>query len=113
MLHSDGYLMDIMDDILGSGVTIINPQDLCNGIDDLARKVKGRVCINLDVDRQSIVPFGSPKEIRELIEEEVRTLGSPEGGLEFVCGIYPPTPPKNVDAVCSAMEEFRTYWVTP
>ena len=91
-------------------MSIINPQDLCNGIDHLARDVKGRVCITLDVDRQTIVPFGSPKEIRGLIEEEVRKLGSPEGGLAFVCGIYPPTSPENVDAVCSAMEEFRTYW---
>jgi len=109
-LHTDGYVMDIMDDILASGVSIINPQDLVNGIDDLAREVKGRVCIDLDVDRQSIVPFGTPVEIRELIEEEVRTLGSPAGGLQMVCGIYPPTSPENVDAVCSAMEEFRTYW---
>jgi len=110
MLHSDGFLMDIMDDILASGVTIINPQDLCNGIEELAREVKGRVCIRLDVDRQRIVPFGTPAEIRELIEEEVRKLGSPEGGLELQCGVYPPTSPENVDAVSSAMEEFRTYW---
>jgi len=110
MLHSDGYIMDIMDDILASGVSIINPQDLCNGIDPLAREVKGRACIRLDVDRQTIVPFGTPAEIRGLIEEEVRKLGSPEGGLELICGIYPPTAPVNVDAVCSAMEEFRTYW---
>ena len=110
MLHSDGYLMDIMDDILASGVSIINPQDLCNGIDNLAREVKGRTCIRLDVDRQRIVPFGTPAEIRELIEEEVHKLGSPQGGLELGCGIYPPTSPENVDAVCSAMEEFRTYW---
>jgi len=110
MLHSDGYLMDIMDEILASGVSIINPQDLCNGIDNLAREVKGRVCIRLDIDRQRIVPFGTRTEIRELIEEEVRKLGSPQGGLELVCGIYPPTSPENVDAVCSAMEEFRTYW---
>ncbi len=110
MLHSDGYLMDIMNDVLASGVSIINPQDLCNGIDELARELKGRVCIRLDVDRQTIVPFGTPREIRELIEEEVRKLGSPEGGLELICGIYPPTAPANVDALCSAMEEFRTYW---
>ncbi len=109
-LHSDGYIMELMDEFIEAGVDIINPQDLCNGIDDLAREVKGRMCIRLDIDRQRIVPFGTPREIRELIEEEVRKLGSPQGGLEMTCGIYPPTPPENVDAVCSALEEFRTYW---
>ncbi len=110
MQHSDGYIMDLIDDLMMAGVTIINPQDLCNGIDNLRREFKGKVCIRLDVDRQTVVPYGTRAEIHELIEEEVRTLGSPEGGLELVCGIYPPTPPENVDAVACAFEEFETYW---
>jgi hypothetical protein len=109
-LHSDGYILDIADEILDCGVTIINPQDLLHGIDNLAAELKGRVCVDLDVDRQSIVPFGTRQEIHDLIEEEVRKLGSPQGGLMMVCGIYPPTPPENVDALCSAFEQFRTYW---
>ena len=108
--HSDGYIMELIEDLLEAGLDIVNPQDLCNGIDNLAREVKGRVCINLDIDRQTIVPFGARQEIHDLIEEEVRKLGSPAGGLMMVCGIYPPTPPENVDAVCEALEEFRTYW---
>ncbi len=109
-LHSDGYIMELMDDLIDCGITIINPQDLCNGIDNLAQHVKGRVCISLDIDRQKIVPFGTRSDIRNLIEEEVKKLGSPQGGLEMTAGIYPPTPPENVDALCNAMEEFRTYW---
>ena len=110
MLHSDGYIMDLLDDLIMAGVTIINPQDLCNGIENLRRELKGRICIRLDVDRQTVVPYGTPQEIRELVEEEVRTLGSPEGGLELIAGIYPPTPPQNVDALASAFEGFQTYW---
>ncbi|MHC4983081.1 MAG: uroporphyrinogen decarboxylase family protein [Planctomycetota bacterium] len=110
-LHHDGYVMDIIDQIIDSGVSIVNPQDLVNGIDNLARHVKGRVCIDIDIDRQSILPFGAPGEVRELIKEEVMKLGSPAGGLQMVVGIYPPTPVANVEALCSALEEFRTYWV--
>ncbi len=109
-LHSDGYIMEIIDQLIASGCDIINPQDLCNGIDNLASEVKSRVCIRLDIDRQSIVPFGTPQEIHDLIEEEVHKLGSPQGGLELICGIYPPTPTENIDAVCSAIEKFRSYW---
>ncbi|MHB0877633.1 MAG: uroporphyrinogen decarboxylase family protein [Anaerolineae bacterium] len=108
--HSDGYIMDIVDDLLATGVDIVNPQDLVNGVAELERRVKGRACIRLDIDRQRYVPFGTPAEIHDLIEEEVRTLGSEQGGLELICGIYPPTPPENVEAVCAAVEEFRTYW---
>lgn len=111
LLHSDGYIMDIMEDIIDCGVSIVNPQDLVNGVDSIARNIKGRVCIRLDVDRQSVLPFGSPADVRGLIREEVMKLGSPAGGLEFVVGIYPPTPARNIDALLSAFEEFRTYWV--
>ncbi len=109
-LHSDGHILELMDDIISSGVTIVNPQDLVNGLEELEKEVKGRICIDLDVDRQSVVPYGSRAEIYELIEEEVKRLGSPRGGLSLMCGVYPPTPPENVDALCSAMEKFQTYW---
>ncbi len=42
MLHSDGYIMDLLDELIFAGVTIINPQDLCNGIDNLRRELKHR-----------------------------------------------------------------------
>ncbi len=109
-VHSDGYIMDIMDQLLACGVDIINPQDLVNGIDTLRDSLKGRVCIDLDIDRQKIVPYGTRQEIHDLIEEEVRKLGSPQGGLMLMVGFYPPTPPENIDAVCDAMEQFRAYW---
>ncbi|NJD02148.1 MAG: hypothetical protein FIA99_06025 [Ruminiclostridium sp.] len=108
--HSDGKILDIIDDLIGAGVDIINPQDLCNGIENLERYVKGRACIQLDVDRQKIIPFGTKKEICELIEEEVKRLGDPTGGFEFIVGIYPSVPPENIDALFEALEKYRTYW---
>ncbi len=108
--HSDGYIMELVDDLLECGCDVLNPQDLCNGIDNIAREMKGRCCIKLDVDRQKIVPFGTRQEIHDLIEEEVRKLGSPRGGLQFIADLYPPTPPENLDALCEALENFRTYW---
>jgi len=110
-MHHDGYIMDIMDELIESGVSIVNPQDLVNGIDNIAREVKGRACIRIDIDRQKVLPFGSPGDVRNLVKEEVLKLGSPAGGLEMVCGVYPPTPLANVEALCSALEEYRTYWV--
>ncbi len=108
--HSDGYIMEIAEDLIGAGLQIINPQDLCNGIDDIAKNLKGRACIKVDIDRQSVIPYGSRKDIFDLIEEEVRKLGSVNGGLTFIAGIYPPTPPENVDALCAALKKFRHYY---
>lgn len=109
-LHSDGYIMEILNILSRCGVDIINAQDLCNGIDNLAREIKCRVCIDLDIDRQSIIPFGTRNDIYDLIKEEVMKLGSPNGGLMFTCGIYPPTPLENIDALCCALEKYRSFW---
>lgn len=109
-LHSDGHILELTDILLESGVDIINLQDLCNGIDQIAQTVKGRACIDLDIDRQKVIPFGTPGDIDDLIHEEVVKLGSPNGGLMFTCGLYPPTPPENVDALCRALRKYRTYW---
>lgn len=109
-LHSDGYILEIADDLIGCGFTIVNPQDLCNGIEGIRKAFKGRICIELDIDRQRILPFGTPAEIDELIETETGELGSPQGGLSFIAGIYPPTPPENVDALCRALIRHKDRW---
>jgi uroporphyrinogen-III decarboxylase len=109
-IHSDGYILDILEDLIDIGMDIINPQDLCNGIDDLARILKGKVCIRLDLDRVKITPYGTRMQIFELIEEEVRKLGSANGGLEFIYGVYPPTTPEKVAYVCEAFSKYSTYW---
>jgi len=106
-LHSDGYIVDIMPDLIEIGVTILNPQDLCNGLDNIRRLLKGRVCIDLDIDRQSIVPFGTPAEINAHIRRCIRTLASPAGGLMLICGIYPETPLENIETVLAAMNRYR------
>ena len=110
-LHSDGKTLDILEDQIEAGVDIVNPQDLCNGIDELARRIKGRACIRLDIDRQSVIPYGTPDDIDDLIREEVEKLGSPEGGLMFICGLYPPTPVRNVDALATALEKYSAMWL--
>ena len=109
-IHSDGYVLPILDDLIEVGMDIINPQDLCNGIRNLEKALKGKVCIRLDLDRVKITPRGTRAEIFELIEEEVKVLGSEKGGLEFVYGVYPPTGPEQVSYVCEAFRKYRTYW---
>jgi len=110
-LHSDGKTLDILEDQIEAGVDVVNPQDLCNGVDNLAKRIKGKACINLDIDRQSVLPYGSPKDIDDLIHEEMEKLGSPKGGLMFICGLYPPTPMRNVEALAIAMEKYSTMWL--
>ncbi|MBR4942149.1 MAG: hypothetical protein IKZ19_09150 [Clostridia bacterium] len=109
-MHSDGDIRTLLDDIIEGGVEIMNLQDLVNGIDWIKEKLRGKVCIELDVDRQNITCFGTPREVDDLIRREVETLGSPDGGLMMVYGLYPGTPIENAIAVMDAMEKYMGYY---
>jgi uroporphyrinogen-III decarboxylase len=109
-LHTDGYIVDIIPDLIEIGVTDLNPQDLVNGLDNLARLAKGKLHISLDIDRQSITVFGTPGEIDAHIENCIRTLGSPQGGLSLIWGVYPGTPIGNIEAAARAMEKYHDMW---
>lgn len=109
-MHSDGDIRTLVDDILAAGVDVTNLQDLVNGIDWIRDNLKGRACIELDIDRQNITRFGTPAQIDSLIREEVEKLGSPQGGLMFVHGLYPGPPMENVEALYDAMERYMDYY---
>ncbi len=109
-MHSDGDIRALADELAISGVDALNLQDLVNGIEWIAANLKGRLCIDLDIDRQKITRFCSPKQIEELIGHEVKMLGSPEGGLMMIFGLYPGVPLENIKAIADAMERYATFY---
>jgi uroporphyrinogen-III decarboxylase len=109
-MHSDGDIRLLIDDLLACGIEVLNLQDLVNGIDWIEKKLKGRVCIDLDVDRQKVTTHGTPDEIDALIHQEVEKLGSVQGGLMMIYGLYPGVPLRNVKALMDAMEKYATYY---
>lgn len=108
--HSDGHIMEVVEDLVTAGVSVLNLQDVVNGVDNIQRKLKGKVCIDLDIDRQRIMPFGSPEEVREHIRNVILKLGSKTGGLMLTAGIYPDVAPANVDALCQAIQKYQYYY---
>ncbi|NLG52416.1 MAG: hypothetical protein GX541_00340 [Clostridiales bacterium] len=109
-MHSDGDLRVLLDDMLECKINIINLQDLVNGIDWIAEKLAGRYCIELDIDRQFVTAGGTPKQVDDLIREEVSKIGRKEGGLMMIYGLYPGIPLENIKALMDAMEKYAFYY---
>lgn len=109
-MHSDGDIKLLADDLVKGGVDVINMQDMVNGVDWIAERFSGKVCIDLDIDRQFVSPRGTPEEIDELIKTEVQKIGCKEGGLSMVYGLYGGIPLENVKAVMDAMEKYAFYY---
>src|SRR5271157_1370821 len=105
-LSSDGYLLDIVDDLVECGVAVHDPQLRANTLEGIAEKYKGKMCIDLDLDRQSF-PFASPDDLKDQIKAAVDALNSPEGGFMMKAEIADPNIPlANIEAICETFEEF-------
>jgi hypothetical protein len=109
-MHSDGDIRLLSDDLIEGGINVINLQDMVNGIDWIAEKFAGKICVDLDIDRVRITAKGTPAEIEQLIHDEVARIGTKEGGLTMIYGLYPGVPLENIKALMDAMEKYAFYF---
>ncbi len=110
VLSSDGCLLEIVDDLVECGVNMHDPQLRACGLDNIARAYKGKMCINLDLDRQSFA-FATPAELRRQVKEVVDTLAAPEGGLMVMASCWGTNIPlENIKALAEALEDYCLAW---
>ena len=107
-MHTDGRVIDIMEDLVDCGVDIVNPQFRANGLEDLARVCKGKIPIDLDLDRQ-LFPVATPSQIDDHIRECVETMYLPEGGLALKIELGCDYPLENIAAIFEAARKYRGY----
>lgn len=110
-LHSDGNNSEIFEDLVEIGLDVLNCQALLIGLDKVREVLRGRICIAADIDRQTVIPFGTPADVKDYIKEMVMKLGSPKGGLMLWADIYPDVPFENIEAFLDTAAEYRNYWV--
>jgi uroporphyrinogen decarboxylase len=108
-MHTDGHIVPIIKDLIECGVNVLNPQVRANGLYNLQRECKGKVCVALDLDRQ-LFPFCTPQEIDDHVREAVQVLGDPAGGLMLVAECADDVPLENIEAICCALEQYRAYF---
>ena len=108
--HSDGCINDVFADLIEIGVDVINCQTALVGHDWVASNARGRVAFRTDIDRQRVLPFGSPAEVKEEVHRVFESCGTEQGGL-IACGeIGPDVSLENIRAL---YEAFRLYGALP
>lgn len=79
--HTDGYVMDIVEDLVEIGIDVLNVNQLAlNGIESLGQRVGGRVCFMGGLDHQRILPFGTKAEVVEHVQQVIEHLAKRDGG---------------------------------
>lgn len=73
---------------------------------EIVRAYKGKMCANVDLDRQMFA-FCTPEDITNQIREVVERMNSPDGGLMMFASVYDDgTPLENIEAICTGLEEY-------
>jgi len=102
LFHSDGHIEAIFGDLIEVGMDAVNSQLFCMDIESLAAKYKGKVTFWGEIDRQHILPFGSPEDVRSAVARVRRALDDGSGGLIAQCEWGKGNPKENIDAVFEA-----------
>ena len=78
--HSDGAIEAIIPDLIEIGVQVLNPQVNVIGREKLASLCRGRVCVEADIDRQGVLPYGTPQEVRAAVRADIAAFDGLHGG---------------------------------
>jgi len=106
-LHSCGYIVDILDDLIEAGLDCIQMDQQENmGLDLLGKRFGGRITFWCPVDIQNTMVRGSPQEIRAYCRRMVAALGKPAGG--FIASWYsdPVGAGHTPEAIAAMCDEF-------
>ncbi|MAE67307.1 MAG: methyltransferase [Phycisphaeraceae bacterium] len=104
-MHSDGCILEIYEDLIEIGVDAINSQLFCMDIEEIGRRFRGRICFWGEIDRQRILAFAEPCEVRDAVRRVAAALYRPEGGVIAQCEMGPGAKVENVNEVFRAWEE--------
>lgn len=111
MYHSDGVIDEIIPELIEIGVEVLNPvQPECMDPVNVKELYGDRLSFLGTVGTQTVMPFGTPGEVRDTVRRMIETVGR-GGGLTIAPThmLEPEVPWENIEAFLSAVKEFGGY----
>ena len=113
MFHTDGAVRPFIPDMLEAGVAVLNPiQPNCAGmeLEGLKRDFGDKLVFHGAIDVQSVLPFGTPQQVRDAVRHAIQSLAK-GGGYILSPSHYvqSDTSPENIIAMTEAAHEFGRY----
>jgi len=112
--HTCGSVKPMIPYLIDEGVDILNPVQV-NAVGINTEELKKEFGRDITfwgggVDTQHVLPFGTPKEVREEVKRRIDDL-APGGGFVFstVHNVQSDVPPENFMAMWEALQEYGVY----
>ena len=108
MHHSCGNVTDILGEFIDLGLDVIEPVQNVMDFARLKKEFGKKLTFWGGIGTQTVLPFGSPKDVREQTKMVIETLGR-GGGLIIAPDqeIMADVPPDNVVAYVETVREYR------
>jgi len=97
--HSDGNISSIYPDLIEIGIDAVNSQLFCMDIEDLANKYNGKITFWGEIDRQTIIPFGTEDDTRNAVRRVRNAMDKNAGGVIAQCEWGHDAKPENILAL--------------
>jgi hypothetical protein len=104
-MHSDGYIADIIPDLVELGLDAVNSQLFCMDIESLGRQTKGKITFWGEIDRQHLLATGTRDEVVNAVKRVKEALYQ-DGGVIAQCEFGPGGNPDNVYTVFETWEKM-------
>ncbi len=103
-MHSDGYILPLYEHLIEIGVDAINSQLFTMPIEEIAARYKGRITFWGEMDRQGILPFGTPEDVRAAVRRVQNAFWDGRGGVIGQAEVNVDMPLENIRAF------FEAWW---
>lgn len=103
-MHSDGYTLDIIPDLIELGLDAMNMQVFCMGVEKL-EQFAGKITFWGEIDRQWILPGDNRQDAVDAVEKVYHGLWK-DGGCIAQCEFGPGARPENVYAVFETWQKL-------
>jgi uroporphyrinogen decarboxylase len=107
LMHSDGYIMPIYEHLIEIGVDAINSQLFTMPLEEIGERYQGRITFWGEMDRQGILPFGTPEDVHAAVGRVRDALWDPRGGVIGQAEFNQGMPLENIRAF------FEAWWGPP
>lgn len=103
-MHSDGCITDIIPDLIEIGIDALNSQIFCMGLENL-EQFKGKITFWGEIDRQSVLPFGTAEDVENAVKSVKEHLWD-NGGCIAQCDFGVGVKPENIFKVFETWEKI-------
>lgn len=104
-MHSDGFITPIIGDLIELGLDALNSQLFTMDIEELGRSHAGKITFWGEMDRQHLLPSGTPADVDRAVRRVKDALWR-DGGCIAQCEFGPGGRPENVYQVYQTWEEI-------